>query len=181
MLRKTIKSLFRTKSAAKVLPQQSLLNSTKLKSDQPIGIIAGSGTLPLRFAERARAAGHRVVAVCYEGETDQQIEKDADVVEWIKLGQLGRMIEVFLQHSVHQVVMLGGINRVKLFGGVKLDAKGAMLLLKLRSTKDDVIMRGVAQELEDAGVCVQRIEDWWSRQRPLVWNCAERKTIVSGQ
>lgn len=159
MLQKKIKSLFRSKSAAKLCPEQTLRNSANsnrdtLKSGEPIGVIAGSGSLPLRFAKRARSAGHRVVAVCYEGETDQQIADEVDVLEWIKLGQLGRMIEVFLQHNVRQVVMLGGINRVKLFGGVKLDAKGALLLLRLRSSKDDVILRGVAEELDAAGVRV---------------------------
>lgn len=154
MLLKKLKSLFRQKPAAKVSSRQQVLNTPQLQSNKAVGIIAGSGSLPLRFAERARAAGHRVVAVCYEGETDQQIVAMADVVEWIKLGQLGRMIEVFLQHNVHQMVMLGGINRVKLFGGVKLDAKGAMLLLRLRSSKDDVILRGVAEELELSGIRV---------------------------
>ena len=50
--------------------------------------------------------------------------------------------------------MAGGISRVKHFGDVKLDARGAALMLRLRSTKDDVIMRGIADELLKEGIVV---------------------------
>src|SRR5205807_2675935 len=55
-----------------------------------IGLIAGSGRLPLLFAEAAARAGQTVVAVAHEGETDPALKAAA----WIKLGQLGRIVEV---------------------------------------------------------------------------------------
>ncbi len=120
----------------------------------PIGLIAGNSSFPVRFAEEARKNGRPVVAVAHRGETPPEIENVVDVLEWIKVGELGRLIEIFQQHGIKEIAMAGGINRVRLFGGVKLDSRGAALLYRLRSAKDDVIMRGIAGELEKEGMLV---------------------------
>ena len=107
-----------------------------------------------RFAlsKRAKGKGYRVVAVCHRGETDPTIEDLADKVVWIRVGELGRIISTFREAGAREVAMAGGISRIKLFGGTKLDARGALLLAKLRSVKDDIIMRGVADELTREGI-----------------------------
>lgn len=118
-----------------------------------IGLIAGNGSFPLRFAEGAKSRGCSVVAVCHEGETDPRINEVADEVVWIKLGQFGKLISTFVSRGIEHAAMAGGINRVRAFG-VRLDARGAALLARLRSAKDDVIMRGIADELQKEGVTV---------------------------
>lgn len=92
--------------------------------------------------------------MCHEGETDKAIEQIVDRAVWIKVGELGKIIDTFKSAGCKAAVMAGGINRVRLFGGVKLDLRGASLLMKLRSAKDDVIMRGIADELAGEGVPV---------------------------
>lgn len=123
-----------------------------IPSGEKIGLIAGSGNFPLIFSSEAKSKGHEVIAVCHEGETSSEIEKIADKTYWIKLGQLGSLISVFKDNSVKYVALAGGISRVRHFGDVKLDLRGSALLLKLRSTKDDVIMRGIADELHSEGI-----------------------------
>ena len=93
-----------------------------------------------------------MVVIAHENETDKSIENIADYVTWIKVGQVGRIISVFKEQSVTSVAMVGGINRVRTFRDVHLDARGMMLLAKLRSTKDDIVMRGIASELESEGI-----------------------------
>ena len=121
---------------------------------QVIGLIAGNTSFPIRFARLARSHGRKIIAVCHHGETDPAIENDVDQATWIKVGELGTIIETFKNADCGAAVMAGGINRVRLFGGVKLDMRGAALLLKLRSAKDDVIMRGIADELAGEGIPV---------------------------
>jgi DUF1009 family protein len=120
----------------------------------PIGVIAGNGTFPIHFSREARRNGRSVVAVAHRGETLPELAQEVDCLEWIKVGELGRLIDIFKQTGVREVAMAGGINRIRLFGGVKLDTRGAALLYRLRSTKDDVIMRGIAAELEGEGISV---------------------------
>lgn len=117
-----------------------------------LGIIAGNSSFPLRFIQAAKKNGYSTLAVAHRGETLESIEDYADQVVWIKVGELGKLIKAFKDAGVSQAVMAGGISRVRIFGGVKLDLRGAALLAKLRSTKDDVIMRGIADELASEGV-----------------------------
>ncbi len=118
----------------------------------PIGIIAGNGTFPFRFIQEARKYHSGVIAVCHIDETDPQIEQVVDKAVWVKVGELGKIINAFVENRVKEAAMVGGISRIKHFGQVKLDMRGAALLMKLRSTKDDVIMRGIANELKKEGV-----------------------------
>lgn len=119
---------------------------------EPVGMIAGNGPFPFTFAKEAKERGHPVIAVCHEGETDKEIEKFVDKVRWIKVGELGSIIKTFKEFQTKYVAMAGGISRVRHFGDVKLDMRGSALILKLRSTKDDVIMRGIADELLSEGI-----------------------------
>ena len=121
---------------------------------EPIGLIAGNGSFPRMFILAAHKAGRPVVAVCHRGETEEDVARRVSRAEWIRVGELGRMIDIFKSAGVRQVAMAGGINRVRLFGGTKLDARGAALILRLRSTKDDLIMRGIAEELLKEGITV---------------------------
>ena len=118
----------------------------------PLGLIAGNGSFPKLFIEEAHKRGREVIAVCHRGETDPTVESLVRSCTWIKVGELGKMIETFRAAKVREVAMAGGITRVRLFGGVKLDARGAQLLYRLKSTKDDVIMRGIAEELGSEGI-----------------------------
>ncbi len=124
------------------------------KDAAPIGIIAGNGTFPLRFIEEAKKHGREVVAVCHRGETAPEVEQVVSRAVWIKVGELGKIISAFKENGVKEAAMVGGINRVKHFGQVKLDLRGAALMMKLRSTKDDVIMRGIAGELAAEGITI---------------------------
>lgn len=75
-----------------------------------LGIIAGSRGLPLLVAREARRLGVKsIVAVAVEGETDPAISGLADQVVWVKVGQLGRLIEAFRERGVQQCVMAGQI------------------------------------------------------------------------
>ena len=81
-----------------------------------LGLIAGNGKFPLLFAAEARREGYTVVAVAHRGETPEEIERLADDVIWIRVGQLGKIIRTFKNAGVTQAVMAGGIGKVKLFG-----------------------------------------------------------------
>jgi UDP-2,3-diacylglucosamine hydrolase len=120
----------------------------------PLGLIAGNGVFPLEFARSAKAKGLEVIAVAHEGETDPALAENVSKCVWIKVGQLGTILDTFKNSGVRQAAFAGGIQRVRLFGGVKLDVKGMALLARLRTKKDDEILRGVAAELEKNGITV---------------------------
>lgn len=120
----------------------------------PIGLIAGGGQFPLLFAEAARARGRRVVAVAHVNETLPELEQQAYVTCWVKLGQLGRIIKYFRQEGVNETVFAGTITKTRIFHDVLPDFKGLTLWNKIDIRLDDAILRAVAQTLEEEGIRV---------------------------
>jgi len=149
-------------------PAKSSSQPGKVLRENRIGIIAGSSSFPLMLARAAQANGFSVVACCHRGETNPEMANIVEQAVWIKLGELGRIIETFKNSGVTQVALAGGINRVKLFGGVKLDARGMKLIARLKSVKDDIIMRGIADELLTEGIevieCTRFMEDQLAKE-----------------
>lgn len=117
-----------------------------------LGLIAGNGKFPLIFAEEAKREGYVLSAVAHRGETETAIEKIADEVTWIYVGQLGKIIRVFQRAGVTEAVMAGGIRKVKLFGNFRPDLRGARFLAKVKSREDDALLRGIAEELAADGI-----------------------------
>ena len=120
----------------------------------PLGIVAGNGIFPREIARNARAHGIKVVAALHRGEADAALADEVDDALWVKVGQLGAMIRFFRRAQVQDVVFAGGIRRVNLVGGVKLDWRGFTMLTKVRSRKDDALLRAIAGEFEIEGMRV---------------------------
>lgn len=120
-----------------------------------IGLIAGNGAFPIAFAQAAKQKGIQVIAVAHEGETLPELAQWVDGIFWIKVGQLGKLISIFKEQGVADVIMAGGIKKTHLFSGALPDLRGIALLAKMVHKKDDSILRAVAAELESEGIIVR--------------------------
>lgn len=120
----------------------------------PIGLIAGGGQFPLLFADAARKKNRAVVAVAHHNETLPELEGRADLTCWVKLGQLGKIINFFHQHQVQETVFAGTITKTRIFKDVLPDLKGLTLWNKIDARQDDAILRAVAGVLEKEGIKV---------------------------
>jgi DUF1009 family protein len=119
-----------------------------------IGLIAGNGTFPLLFARTARAQGVEVVAVAHEGETPAALAGEVAAITWIKVGQLDAIVRSFRTHGVRRAVMAGGIDKASLLHHFAPDERGTRFLSRLTQWSDDVVLRGIAAELESEGIAV---------------------------
>jgi DUF1009 family protein len=117
-----------------------------------IGLIAGGGRFPLLFAESARRAGHRVIAVAHKSEADPALEKLVDAITWIKLGQIGAMLQGLKAGGAQQTVMLGSITKRRFFTDAMLDATGVRVLARVAIRSDDNLLRTFADFLAEEGM-----------------------------
>jgi DUF1009 family protein len=117
-----------------------------------IGLIAGGGRFPLLFAESARRAGHRVVAVAHKTETDPALAQAVDAITWVKLGQIGHILAALREGGAHESVMLGAITKRRFFADAMLDATGIKVLARVAIRSDDNLLRAMARFLEEEGV-----------------------------
>jgi DUF1009 family protein len=120
-----------------------------------IGLIAGSGQFPLIFAKKAVQKGYLIHAVAYLNEADPKISEYAESVEWLHLGQIKRLIKYFHAHDIAEAVMIGAIQKTRLFNDLKPDAKALKMLAGLWNTHDDGILRTFAGLLEKEGILIR--------------------------
>lgn len=118
-----------------------------------IGIIAGNGRFPLLAMKEARAQGYRVVLCAVQDEASPVLEKMADACRWVKIGQLGKMAQFFRSEGVHEALMAGKIEKVRLFQeNVRPDLSMVKVLFKAKDFKDDSLLAGIADYLHGQGV-----------------------------
>jgi len=112
-----------------------------------LGIIAGNGVYPRLLANAARKAGVKeICAAAFTDETDPILDQHVDLVEWMRVGQLGRLLKFFRSHGIHQAIMAGQIAPKNLFD-LRPDVKALMLLGKLKERNAESIFAAIGDEL----------------------------------
>ena len=104
------------------------------------------------LAKQARVLGvKRIIAVAFEGETDPGLASMVDAIEWIRVGQLSKMIACFKKHGVLECAMAGQIAPKNLFD-LRPDFRALGLLLKLKEKNAHTLFTAIADELHNEGV-----------------------------
>lgn len=112
-----------------------------------LGIIAGNGVYPRLLADAARKAGvKKISAAAFTGETDPVLQQHVDVLEWMRVGQLNRLLTFFRAHDIHHAIMAGQIAPKNLFD-LRPDWKALMLLGTLKERNAESIFVAIADEL----------------------------------
>ena len=112
-----------------------------------LGIIAGNGVYPRLLADGARQAGvEKIVAAAFSNETDPVLERHVNVLEWMRVGQLGRFLKFFRSQGIQHAIMAGQIAPKNLFD-LRPDLKALMLLGKLKQRNAESIFAAIADEL----------------------------------
>lgn len=123
-----------------------------MQSPDTLGIIAGNGVYPRTLAIAARKAGvKKIVVAAFTDETDPAISELVDVIEWLRVGQLGRLLKFFQQHDVHRAIMAGQIAPKNLFD-LRPDVKALVVLAKLKQRNAESIFTAIADELGKADI-----------------------------
>ncbi len=117
-----------------------------------LGIIAGNGVYPRLLADAARKAGvKKIIAAAFAGETDPALAQHVDLIEWMRVGQLNRLLKFFGQNKVQHAIMAGQIAPKNLFD-LRPDLKALLLLGKLKERNAESIFAAIANELARTGV-----------------------------
>src|SRR5438876_5714305 len=116
------------------------------------GLIAGNGQFPFLVIDGARRAGASLAVVAIKEETDPRINEVADIVQWVGIGQLGKMLSFFKGHGVEKAIMAGQVKHVQIFSGAMPDMRMVKMLWNLPRRNTDSLIGGVADELAKEGI-----------------------------
>src|SRR6266567_954129 len=109
--------------------------------------IAANGVYPKLLAEAAQKAGvKKTIAAAFTGETDPLLAQHVDLIEWMRVGQLNRLLKFFNEHKVHHAIMAGQIAPKNLFD-LRPDLKALLLLGKMKQRNAESIFTAIAGEL----------------------------------
>jgi DUF1009 family protein len=102
--------------------------------------------------EGAKRAGVALSVAAIREETDPEIERVADNVTWVGIGQLGKMIRFFKSEGVERAIMAGQVKHVQIFSRAIPDVRMLKMLLKLPRRNTDSLIGAVADELAGEGI-----------------------------
>lgn len=123
-----------------------------MQTPDALGLIAGSGVYPRLVAESARQSGvKRIVAAGFTGETDPKLADMVDQIEWMRVGQLARLVACFREAGLRYAIMAGQIAPHNLFD-LRPDWKALLLLARLQRRNAETIFGAIADELARNGV-----------------------------
>jgi hypothetical protein len=118
-----------------------------------VGLIAGSGELPIILCKDAKERGYRVVTVALDGLASSDIEGLSDVTRWVGIGKLGDLIATLNAYHVTDAVMAGKVPKALLYKTkITPDMRTMKLLFSLKDRSDDALLRALAAELEKEGI-----------------------------
>ena len=120
---------------------------------EPLGVIAGGGSLPLRVVQAASAMGRPVHVVVLEGHGDPAAYVGQSHVT-LRWGLAAQMLSWLKQHGVREVVLAGTVARPSLLS-LRPDAASMKLIGRIGRAAfngDDSILRAVMKVLGEEGL-----------------------------
>lgn len=117
-----------------------------------IGLIAGNRKFPFIFADGARKQGLKVVAAAIKGDASPFLRRHVDKMYWVGLNELNRMMRIFKDEGVADIVMAGQVSPRRIFSKeLYRDEEIKKLLDSIEDKRPDKIFGAIAKRLEDSG------------------------------
>ena len=118
-----------------------------------LGILAGTGKLPVECARAAQQLGYEVYSIGLLPDSDPQIAQFSKEHQFISVAQLDAIMNYLQSRQIQKVTMLGKVTKELLFNGaIQPDARMLQLIMSLPDRKDDTIMIAFVRELAKAGM-----------------------------
>lgn len=118
-----------------------------------MGLIAGEGMLPVIWAGEAKKHGVEVVTIGITPATaESELRQYSDRYHAISVGELNKIISTLQSEGITQAVMMGKVQKVQLYQGMKMDERLMRLLMGLKVKNDDAILLALVQEMASEGI-----------------------------
>ncbi|MCH8156194.1 MAG: UDP-2,3-diacylglucosamine diphosphatase LpxI [Nitrospinae bacterium] len=119
-----------------------------------IGLLAGSGEIPIYFAARAAQSGIRIVAVSFTDEIHSQLAPFVEKGYSIGVGKAGKILRTFKEEGITDLVMLGKVDKKVIFRPELFDLHALKILKQVVTKEDKTLLLAVIREMEKEGLCI---------------------------
>jgi len=117
-----------------------------------IGIIAGSGKLPIVFAKEAKKKGVKIIGFAIKGMASPEFDSACDKVHKLNITEIKKFFLLLLMERIRRVVLLGKVDKKVIFNEIK-DHEEAVKTMEGSSDQNDyTILDRATEELKKRGV-----------------------------
>jgi len=117
-----------------------------------IGIIAGEGKFPFLVLREAKRSGFHVAVAGIKGISSPELEQEADSFLWINIGDVGKLVEFFIQNKIKKALLAGRVKHSSIYKELSPDPITEVLLKQLQDKKPTSIFRKLAEFLSSKGI-----------------------------
>lgn len=146
------------------------MNSTREK----IGLIAGSGEIPIYFARKASQLGIKIVSVGFSENIQNGLTPYSEKSYSIGVGQAGKILATFQENGVKDLLILGKVDKGIVFKLQKFDLKALKFLKNIVTHEDKVLLLGMIGELKKEGFTVLSQKEFLVEIFPSKGNLSRR-------
>jgi hypothetical protein len=155
-------------------PEDRSSGEDRLRTGEPVGLVAGWGRFPVEVAETLSRDGHPVQCVAIKGHAGGELEAVCESLRWSGVGRLGEHLRYFRRRGVKQVTMAGKLFKADLLyrGSIWLQhfpdltcirTFAPYLLGRRRDARDDRLLLAVTAAYRRAGFTVRAATDFAPR------------------
>jgi DUF1009 family protein len=141
---------------------------------EKIGLIAGSGEVPIYFARKASQLGINIVSVGFSDEIQNGLKPYSEKSYSIGVGQAGKILATFKENNVKNLLVLGKVDKSIVFKLQKFDIKALKFLKNIVTHEDKVLLLGMIAELDREGFTVLSQKEFLSDIFPPKGNLTRR-------
>jgi UDP-2,3-diacylglucosamine hydrolase len=118
------------------------------------GLLAGNGRFPFLVLDAARSQGVEMVVAAIKEETFPELAQHTKTIEWLHIGQLGKLIKFFQREGVTHALMAGQVKHTQIFSGAIPDFRMVKMLAGLLTKNTNSLIGAVTKELASEGITV---------------------------
>ena len=121
---------------------------------EKIGLIAGSGEVPIYFARKASQMGMKIISVGFSDKIQNGLAPFSEKSYSIGVGQAGKILATLKENGVKELLVLGKVDKSIVFKLQKFDLKALKFLKNIVTHEDKILLLGMIAELAKEGFTV---------------------------
>lgn len=117
-----------------------------------VGIIAGSGYLPVILAQEIKKSGKEIVCIAVTKDPEEKLKDLVDEFYLISVGRVKKIIKTLSNSNASEIIIIGKVSKNLLFKPMHFDASAIRIISKLKNKSDLSLFKAIADEFESNGL-----------------------------
>jgi DUF1009 family protein len=140
-----------------------------------IGLIAGTGEIPIYFARKAQQNGTELISIGFSDEIQSNLSPYSKKCYSFGVGQPGKIIDALKKNNVEDLLILGKVDKSIIYKLQLPDLKFIKFLKNIVTHEDKILLLGVINEFEKEGMRVLNQKDFLAEVYPKTGVLTRRK------